>query len=114
MELFNANAKSVLLDKIKTLGANPSNADRDFIEKTFRYWNRSTQGAVPLLDFMERRAGQQIGAFNQKTNPVQGQQAQFRRLALRFLRLSPRRRPNQPKRRTAAIRLSSLILAGAR
>lgn len=77
-ELFNATANQFVLDKIKTLGANPSNADRDFIEKTVPRIGTDPAALPQLLDFMEQRAGQQIGTFNQKIKSVQGQQgAQF-------------------------------------
>lgn len=77
-ELFNATANQFVLDKIKTLGANPSNADRDFIEKTVPRIGTDPAALPQLLDFMEQRAGQQISGFNQKIKSVQGQQgAQF-------------------------------------
>ena len=72
-ELFNATANQFVLDKIKTLGANPSNADREFIEKTVPRIGTDPAALPQLLDFMEQRAGQQIGTFNQKIKSVQGQ-----------------------------------------
>lgn len=95
-ELFNATANQFVLDKIKTLGANPSNADRDFIEKTVPRIGTDPAALPQLLDFMEQRAGQQIGTFNQKIKSVQGQQgAQFLPFSLEVPAPQARAQPQQ-------------------
>lgn len=98
-ELFNATANQFVLDKIKTLGANPSNADREFIEKTVPRIGTDPAALPQLLDFMEQRAGQQIGKFNQKIKAVQGQQgASFLPFSLEV----PQPQPQQTQRPSAS------------
>lgn len=72
-EQFNANAKQFVLNQIKMLGANPSNADRDFIEKTVPSLSTDPNALPKLLDFMEGKARSQVGAYNTKIRGVQQQ-----------------------------------------
>jgi len=60
-EQFNAAAATLALDRIKALGANPSNADRDFIERTVPALQQSPEARRALVDFIERKAQ---GAIN--------------------------------------------------
>lgn len=62
-QLFNAEASKLVLDKIKTLGANPSNADRDFIEKTVPNLTHSKEARDALINFIEQRANEAIDTF---------------------------------------------------
>ena len=62
-QLFNAEASKLVLEKIKTLGANPSNADREFIEKTVPQLGTSSQARDALINFMEQRANQQMDLY---------------------------------------------------
>lgn len=72
-EQFNAIANQFVLNSIKGLGANPSNADRDFIEKTVPRLS-TDPGALPLLlNFMEGKAKVQVDGYNEKIKGVQSQ-----------------------------------------
>lgn len=72
-EIFNANAKQFVLAQIKMLGANPSNADREFIEKTVPSLS-TDPGALPrLLNFIEGKARTQVEGYNSKIRNVQKQ-----------------------------------------
>lgn len=62
-ELYNAESKKLILEHIKTLGANPSNADREFIEKTVPQLGTSAQARAAMTQFMERKAMQQIDLY---------------------------------------------------
>lgn len=75
-EQFNAIANSFVLDKIKTLGANPSNADREFIEKTVPRLSTDPAALPQLLNYMESRARGQVKGFNTKMKGVQQQAPQ--------------------------------------
>ena len=55
-EQFNAAAATLVLDRIKALGANPSNADRDFIERTVPALQQSPEARRALVDFIESKA----------------------------------------------------------
>lgn len=72
-ELFNAQANNFVLDRIKTLGANPSNADREFIEKTVPRLSTDPAALPQLLDFMERKGTAAVNAYNTKIRNVQNQ-----------------------------------------
>jgi hypothetical protein len=72
-EKFNAVANGFVLEKIKTLGTNPSNADREFIEKTVPRLNTDPNALPSLLNFMEQKARTQVQAFNAKIKSVQQQ-----------------------------------------
>ncbi len=72
-EQFNAVANQFVLNSIKGLGANPSNADREFIEKTVPRLS-TDPGALPLLlNFMEGKARTQVEGYNSKIRGVQRQ-----------------------------------------
>ncbi len=62
-QMFNAQASKLILDQVKTLGANPSNADREFIEKTVPNLSTSATARAQLLDFMEKKAKSQIELY---------------------------------------------------
>ena len=62
-QMFNAQASKLILDQVKTLGANPSNADREFIEKTVPNISTSATARAQLLDFMEKKAKSQIELY---------------------------------------------------
>lgn len=62
-ELFNANASALVLDRIKSLGANPSNADRDFIERTIPNLDKSAEARDALINFMEQKARGSIDLY---------------------------------------------------
>lgn len=72
-ELFSAVANGFVLDRIKMLGANPSNADRAFIEKTVPRLSTDPAALPSLLDFMEKKARGQVNSFNSKIKEVQNQ-----------------------------------------
>lgn len=72
-ELFSAVANGFVLDRIKMLGANPSNADRAFIEKTVPRLSTDPAALPSLLDFMEKKARGQVNSFNSKIKEVQKQ-----------------------------------------
>ena len=69
-ELFSAQANQFVLNSIKGLGANPSNADREFIEKTVPRLQTDPAALPELLSFIERKAKSQLGAYNQKARTV--------------------------------------------
>ena len=52
-EKFISTIKSLVAPSIKALGANPSNADRDFIESSFANINKSKASNKMLLDLQE-------------------------------------------------------------
>lgn len=62
-QLFNAEASKLLLDNIKALGTNPSNADRDFLSKTIPNISHSPQARDQLLDYMEKKATQSMDLY---------------------------------------------------
>jgi len=62
-ELYNAEASKLVLDKIKMLGANPSNADRDFIEKTVPQLSNSSTARKEMANFLEKKARTAIDRF---------------------------------------------------
>lgn len=72
-ELFNAQANQFVLNSIKGLGANPSNADREFIEKTVPRLSTDPAALPQLLNFMERKARSQLTNYNTKIKGVQSQ-----------------------------------------
>lgn len=71
-EVFNATANKFVLDSIKQLGANPSNADREFIEKTVPRLQTDPAALPSLLNFMETKARNQVRSYNNKARQVQG------------------------------------------
>ena len=72
-ELFNAQANQFVLNSIKGLGANPSNADREFIEKTVPRLSTDPAALPQLLSFMENKARGQLKNYNTKIQGVQRQ-----------------------------------------
>lgn len=72
-EQFNAVANQFVLNSIKTLGANPSNADREFIEKTVPRLSTDPAALPLLLNFMEGKARTTVEGFNNKIAGVQQQ-----------------------------------------
>ncbi len=62
-QLFNAEASKLVLEKVKTLGANPSNADREFIEKTVPQLATSPEARDALIGFMEQKAKQSLDLY---------------------------------------------------
>jgi hypothetical protein len=62
-QVFNAEASKLVLEHVKELGANPSNADRDFIEKTVPMLATSPQARDALMQFIEQRAGKAINLY---------------------------------------------------
>lgn len=72
-ELFNAQANTFVLNSIKGLGTNPSNADREFIEKTVPRLSTDPAALPQLLNFMERKAASQVNTYNTKIRGVQSQ-----------------------------------------
>lgn len=70
-ELFSAQANQFVLNSIKSLGANPSNADREFIEKTVPRLQTDPSALPELLNFMESKAAGQLQSFNANAQKVQ-------------------------------------------
>ena len=70
-ELFSAQANQFVLNSIKGLGANPSNADREFIEKTVPRLQTDPSALPALLNFLEGKAKRQIGGYNQQARAAQ-------------------------------------------
>ena len=70
-EVFDAQAKQFVLASIKTLGANPSNTDREFIEKTVPRLGTDPAALPLLLDFMEKKARTQLRGYNERARKVQ-------------------------------------------
>lgn len=64
-QLYNAEASKLVLEHIKQLGANPSNADREFIEKTVPRLATSKEARQQLVNFIEKSAGKTVNTFNQ-------------------------------------------------
>lgn len=62
-QVYNAEANKLVLDHIKVLGTNPSNADREFIEKTVPQLNTSAEARQQMTDFMARKANQAIDTY---------------------------------------------------
>jgi hypothetical protein len=59
-QLYNAEASKLVLDHIKGLGANPSNADREFIEKTVPRLATSKEARQQMVNFIEAAANRTI------------------------------------------------------
>lgn len=62
-QLYNAEASKLVLDKVKTLGANPSNADREFIEKTVPQLATSAEARKQMANYLESQAGKAIDLY---------------------------------------------------
>jgi hypothetical protein len=77
-EAFGASQATAVLDSIKTLGANPSNADRDYLEKAKAGSIEMTEPAIRrVLDIGERVNRQAIKAHNDRVKKLGGSVAQF-------------------------------------
>lgn len=62
-EVFNSEASNLVLDRIKALGANPSDADRKFLLQTIPNISTSPQARDALINFMEQKANQSIDLY---------------------------------------------------
>lgn len=62
-QVYNAEVSKLILDRVKALGANPSNADREFIEKTVPQLSMSRKARETLSNWMEQKAAQQVDLF---------------------------------------------------
>lgn len=62
-QLYNAEASKLVLDHVKALGANPSNADRTFIEKTVPQLATSKEAREQMANWMEQKASQTIATY---------------------------------------------------
>lgn len=95
-EQFNAIAGQFVLNHIKQLGANPSNADREFIEKTVPRLSTDPAALPGLLNYMESKARGQVESYNNKIRGVQQQPgAQFLPYSLEVPIPQPQRRGAQ-------------------
>jgi hypothetical protein len=63
-QLYNAEASKLVLEHVKTLGANPSNADREFIEKTVPRLATSQEARQQMAEFIEKSAQRTISTFD--------------------------------------------------
>lgn len=64
-QIYNAEANKLILDRVKALGANPSNADREFIQKTVPQLATSAEARKQMADWMERTAMKSIDLYQQ-------------------------------------------------
>lgn len=62
-QLYNAEASKLVLEHIKMLGANPSNADREFIEKTVPQLSTSAEARKQMTDYIEQKASKSISLY---------------------------------------------------
>lgn len=62
-ELYNAEASKLVVESIKQLGANPSNADLQFIQKTIPQLSTSPVARKAMADFMEAKANGTISVY---------------------------------------------------
>jgi hypothetical protein len=62
-QLYNAEANKLILDRVKALGANPSNADREFLQKTVPQLATNAQARQQMTEWMERQANSAIDRF---------------------------------------------------
>jgi len=65
---YNAEASKLVLDHVKALGANPSNADREFIEKTVPQLASSKEARQALVDYIEEQSRKSISTFELMDN----------------------------------------------
>lgn len=63
-ELYNAEASKLVLDQINILGTNPSNADREFIQKTVPQLSTNADARKRMTKFMSDKAEQSINLYN--------------------------------------------------
>jgi hypothetical protein len=62
---FNAEASKLVLDKIKLLGSQPSDADREFIERTIPNLATSQEARDQLISYLEQASTRQIDFYRQ-------------------------------------------------
>lgn len=62
-QIYNAEASKLILDRVKALGANPSNADREFIQKTVPQLATSAEARKQMADWMEKTASKSIDLY---------------------------------------------------
>lgn len=62
-QIYNAEANKLILDRVKALGANPSNADREFLQKTVPQLATNAQARTAMADWMERQAQRSIKTY---------------------------------------------------
>lgn len=62
-ELFNSETNKLVLERVKALGQNPSNADREFIERTVPRLATSPQARADMTNFLEQKANQSIKLY---------------------------------------------------
>lgn len=77
-EAFGSQMANQVLSQIKTLGANPSNADREFIEKAAGGKVTLTEQSIRrILDIGEKSARNQIKTYNQDAGQVDPKSAPY-------------------------------------
>jgi surface antigen len=62
-ELYTAEANNLVLSQVKALGANPSNADVIFIQKTVPQLSTNAEARTAMTEFMRRKAEGAIGLY---------------------------------------------------
>jgi hypothetical protein len=62
-QIFNAEANKLILDRVKALGANPSNADREFLLKTVPQLSTNAKARAEMADWMEAQATRSIKKY---------------------------------------------------
>ena len=62
-QVYNAEASKLILDRVKALGANPSNADREFIQKTVPQLATSAEARKQMADWMEKTASKSLDLY---------------------------------------------------
>lgn len=99
-EQFNAITNQFVLGSIKTLGANPSDADREFLKKTVPSLSTDPNALPKLLDFLGRKARTQVEGYNTKIRGVQRQPgAEFMPFSLEVPSTPKEQSPSAPVRR---------------
>lgn len=62
-QLYNAEANKLILDRVKALGANPSNADREFLQKTVPQLSTNAEARKQMIEWMEKQADASIDRY---------------------------------------------------
>ena len=62
-ELYTAEANNLVLSQVKALGANPSNADVIFIQKTVPQLSTNAEARKALTKFMREKAQASVGLY---------------------------------------------------
>lgn len=60
---FNAQVGELILSRVKQLGSNPSNSDREFVERTVPNLTQSPQARQALLDYMQNQAKRTMDTY---------------------------------------------------